>query len=100
MLESGVGCEDGVVGLDDGVGHRRRRVYGELELGLLAIVGREALENEGTEAGTSSTTERVEDKEALETRAVVCQTTDFVHYGINQLLADGVVATSICSREL
>ena len=90
-----MGGKDGVVGLDDGVGHRRRGVYGELELGLLAIVGRETLEDEGTETRTSSTTEGVEDEEALETRAVVGNVADLVEDLVNELLADGVVTTSI-----
>ena len=95
MLQGGVGCEDRVVRLDDGVGHRGGGVHAELQFRLLAVVGREAFENEGTEAGTSSTAERVEHEEALETIAVVRQTTNLVHDDINLLLANGVVATSV-----
>ena len=96
MLEGGVGGQDGVVWLNDGVRHRWRGVYRELELRLLAIGRRETLQNEGTETGASSTTERVEDEEALKTRAVVRQATDLVHDGVDELLADGVVSASIC----
>ena len=96
VLESGVSRQDGVVGLDDGVGHRRRGVYGELELGLLAVVGGETLENERTETGTSSTTERVEDEEALKTIAVVCKAADLVHHGVDHLLTHSVVTTGVC----
>jgi hypothetical protein len=71
VLEGGVGGEDRVVGLDNGGGDLGRRVDTELELALLAVVDREALHEEGTETGTGTTTEGVEDEEALETRAVV-----------------------------
>ena len=94
MLERRVRGENRVVRLDDRGAELRRGVHAELELGLLAVVGGEAFENEGTEAGTSSTAERVEHEEALETIAVVRQTTNLVHDDINLLLANGVVARS------
>lgn len=96
MLKSGVGGQNGVVRLDDGVGHRRGRVNAKLELRLLAVVVGETLHEEGTETRTGSTTEGVEDEEALQARAVVSQTTDLVHDGVDELLADGVVTASIC----
>lgn len=70
VFEGGVGGEDRVVGLDDGGRDLRGRVDRELELGLLAIVHRQTLEQEGTETGTSTTTERVEDKEACDLEAM------------------------------
>lgn len=97
VLESGVSRQDGVVGFNDGVSHRRRGVHAELELGLLAIVRRQTLENESTEAGASSTTERVEDEEALEAVTVVCKTADLVHDGVDHLFAHGVVPTGVCT---
>lgn len=90
-----MGGEDGVVRLDNRVRGLRGGVDGELKLGLLAVVGGETLEQERTETRAGSTTERVEDEEALETRAVVSQTADLVHHNVNLLLADGVVATRI-----
>ena len=95
VLKSRVGRQNGVVGLDDRAGQLRRGVHAELELGLLAVVGGEALEEEGTETRASATTEGVEDEEALEARAVVCQTADLVHRRVDELLADGVVTTGI-----
>ena len=95
VLQGGVSRQNGIVWLNDGVGHRRGRVNAELELRLLAIVGGKTLENEGTETRTSSTTERVENKEALETIAVVGQPADLVHDKVNLFLADGVVTTSV-----
>lgn len=71
MLDGAVGGQDGVVGLDNGSGHTRRGVYSELELGLLAVLGRELLQESSTEARSSPTAERVEDQEALQRCAVV-----------------------------
>ena len=96
MLKGGMGRENRVVRLNDRVRHGWCRVHAELELRLLAIVGRQTLKNESTETGTSSATKRVEDKEALKAIAVVCKATDLIHDGVNHFLSDGVVATSIC----
>lgn len=95
MLEGGVGGEDRVVRLNDRGGSLGSRVDAELELGLLAIVDREALHEESTETGTGTTTERVENEETLETAAVVGNASDLVEDLVDQLLADGVVTTSV-----
>ena len=100
VLKSGVGGEDRVVGLDNRGGDLRSRVDAELELALLAVVDREALHEESTETGTGTTTERVEDEEALETGAVVCDSSDLVENLVDQLLSDGVVATSVVVRRV
>ena len=55
VLEEGVGGEHGVVGLDDRGGHLGGGVDGETELGLLAVVDGEALEEERAEAGAGTT---------------------------------------------
>lgn len=72
VLDRAVGGQDGVVGLNDGGRHPRGRVDGELQLALLPIVGRQALEEERAETRTGTAAERVEDEEALEGVAVVC----------------------------
>ena len=95
MFQGGVGGQNGVVGLDNRVGQGRRGIHAEFKLGLLAIVGGEALKDEGTKSGTSSATERMEDEEALETRAVVCEPANLVHDEVDLLLANRVVATGI-----
>ena len=71
VLQGGVGGEDGVVGLDDGGRDLGRRVDGELELRLFAVVDGEALHEQGGEAGAGAAAERVEDQEALETSALI-----------------------------
>merc|ERR1719329_696032 len=93
VLEQGVRAEDGVVRLDDSGGDLRRRVDGEAELGLLAVVDRQALEEQRGEARASATTRGVEAEEALEASAVVCELADAVEDQVNNLLTDGVVAT-------
>lgn len=95
VLKGGVGGEDGVVGLDDGGGDLRSRVDAELELALLAVVDGQTLHEESTETRAGTTTEGVEDEETLETRAVVGDVADLVEDLVNELLADGVVATSV-----
>jgi len=104
-----VSGQDSVVGLNHGRGDTGSRVDGELELGLLAVVGGQALEQESAEARAGAAAERVEDQEALEGVAVVClrqltshvfmqhtgNTTDAINDIVNKLLANGVVATGI-----
>jgi len=95
VLEESVGREDRVVGLDDRGGDLGRGVDAEVELGLLAVVSREALEEERAEARASTTTNRVEDEEALETVALVSELANAIQGGIEEVLADGVVAASV-----
>merc|ERR1711934_1303046 len=73
----------------------RGRVDGESELGLAAVVDGEALEEEGAEAGAGAAANSVEDEEALEAGAVVGELADAVEDEVNDLLADGVVATGV-----
>lgn len=93
VLEESVGGEDGVVGLNDGGGELRRGVDGEGKLGLLAVEGGEVLEEERTETGTGTSTDGVEDEEALEGVAGIGGLTDSVEDEVDDLLADGVATT-------
>ena len=95
VLQGGVGGQDGVVGLYYGRGHLRGGVDGELQLGLLAIIHRETLHQQGSEAGASSSSEGVEDEESLESSAHVRQLPDSVEDEVHDLLADGVVAPGV-----
>jgi hypothetical protein len=71
VLDGAVGREHSVVGLDNGSRDARSGIHGKLELALLAVVRRETLEKERTKARSCTATERVEDEETLEGRAVV-----------------------------
>merc|ERR1712061_146188 len=93
VLKEGVSGEHGVVGLNDGGGDLGRGVHGEAELGLLAVVDGESLEEERAETRAGTTTDGVEDEEALETSALISELSDTVEAEVNNFLTDGVVTT-------
>lgn len=98
VLQSGVSGKNGVVGLNNRGGDLGGRVDAELELALLAVVDGQALHEQSTETGAGTTTKGVEDKETLQTSAVIGNAADLVKNLVNELLADGVVATSVVVR--
>jgi len=93
MLEKRMGREDGVVWLDNSGGNLGRWVDGETEFGFLAVIDRESLEEERSKTGSGTTTDGVEDQEALETSALIGKLSDAVEAEINDLLTNGVVTT-------
>jgi hypothetical protein len=95
VLEGSVGGQDSVVRFDYRVTEPGGGINAELEFRLLPVISGKALEQESTETGTSSTTERVEDEETLETSAVIGQTPDLVHNWVDLFFADGIMATSV-----
>merc|ERR1719440_1741546 len=95
VLQEGVGSQDSVVRLDHSGGDLRGRVDAEAELGLLAVVDGQALQEEGAEAGTGTSTDGVEHHEALEASALVCELAKAVESEVDDLLTDGVVAASV-----
>merc|ERR1719504_23213 len=95
VLHERVRREHRVVRLDHRGRHLVRRVDGEGQLGLAAIVDRKALEEEGAQAGAGAATNRVEEEEALQAGAVVRELADAVEHQVDDLLADGVVAASV-----
>ena len=92
--------QDGVVGLNHRGGIGRSRVDTEFQLGLFAVVNRQSLHQQGAESRTRAATKGVEDQEALQTGAIVRNTTDFVEHLINHLLSNGVVATGVVVRSI
>merc|ERR1719408_561636 len=95
VLQEGVGGEHGVVRLHDGGGHLRGGVAAEGELGLLAVVDGETLQEEGAEARAGTSTDGVEHHEALETSALVGELAKTVEGEVHDLLTHGVVATGV-----
>lgn len=114
VLNGAVGGKNCVVRLNNSGRNPRSWVDSKFELGLLAVVGGEALEKKRTESRTSSTTERVEDQETLKGRAVVlCKVsvfhpkclysivathqnaTNLIQSAIQDLLSDGVVTSGV-----
>ena len=98
VLERGVGGEDGVVRLHNRRGDLWGRVDTELQLALLAVVDGETLHQQSTETRSGTSTEAVEDEEALQARAVVRNTPNLVEHLVDELFADGVVAASVVVR--
>ena len=95
VLQEGVGREDGVVGLNDGSRNLGRRVDAEVQLRLLGIIDRQALQKERAETRSSSSSNGVEDHESLQTLALISELADALQNGLNLLLSDGVVSTSV-----
>jgi hypothetical protein len=95
VLKKRVGRKNRVVRLNNSGGHLRRRVDGETELGLLAVVDGETLEEKGSETRSSSTSNSVEDKETLKTGAVIGKLSEAIECKVNNLLSDGVVTTGV-----
>jgi len=93
VLEERVGGEDGVVRLNDGSGDLRGREDGETELGFLTIIDGKSLEKEGSETGTGSSTDGVEDKETLETCALIRELSDSIKAEINDFFTNGVMSS-------
>ena len=71
VLNGAMCGQNSVVRLDDRGRDARRRVNGKLQLALLAVVGGQTLQQQGTESRSSATAERVENKETLKGRAVI-----------------------------
>jgi hypothetical protein len=95
VLKGGVAGQDGVVWLNNSGGDLRSGVDSKFKLGLLAVVDGKTLHEEGGETRTGTTTEGVEDEEALETSALVSKLADAVKDDVNKLLTDGVVTTGV-----
>jgi len=93
VLKEGVSGEDRVVWLNNGGGDLWGWVHSESELGLLSVINGESLEEEGTESGSGTSTDSVEDEESLESSTLVSELSDSVEAEIDDLLSDGVVTS-------
>ena len=100
VLQEGVGGQHGVVGFNNRGGDLGGGVDREPELGLLAVVDGQALQEEGAETGAGTTADSVEDHEALEAGAVVRELADAVEAQVHDFLADGVVTTREVVRRI
>ena len=100
MLQRGVRRQHRVVGLN----HRRRdlgrRVNGKLQLGLLSVIHRKPLHQQGGEAGSGATTEGMEDEESLEAGALIGALAEAVEDNVDDLLTDGVMTASVVVRRI
>jgi hypothetical protein len=95
VLQSGMGSEDRVVRLNNSSCDLGRWVDGKFKLGFLSVVNRKSLQEERSESRSGTSTERMEDKESLESSTLVSQLSDSIQAKIYDLLSDGVVTTSV-----
>ena len=86
MFQERVSGEDTVVRLNNRCRDLWRWVNSETKLGLFPIVHRKSLKEKRSETRSGSSTNSVEDKEALETSAVISKLSDTVQTEINNLL--------------
>mmetsp|Transcript_26422 Transcript_26422/g.79629 ORF Transcript_26422/g.79629 Transcript_26422/m.79629 type:complete len:322 (-) Transcript_26422:53-1018(-) len=100
VLEEAVDAQHGVVRLDNRSGHLGASPSREAQLGLFPIVHREALKHQAAKARAGAAAARVEDHEALQARAIVRKLPDAVQDQIDNLLANGVVATREIVRRI
>jgi len=93
MLEKRMSGEDGVVWLNNGGGDLWGWVDGETKLGFLTIIDGKSFEKEGSETGTGSSTDGVEDEETLETSTLIGKLSDSIEAEIDDFLTNGVMSS-------
>jgi hypothetical protein len=93
MFQQRVSGKDTVIRFNNGSRNLRRRVHGETQLGLFAVINGKSFQQERTETGSSSSTNGVEDHESLKTGTVVSQLSDSVKAEINDFFTNGVVTS-------
>lgn len=72
VVHGGVGGEQRVIWLHHGGGDLGRWIDGKVQLALLAVIGGQALHQQGCESRTSTTAQRVEDEESLQAVTLLC----------------------------
>ena len=95
MFQSRMGSQNGIVWLDNGSGDLRGRVNSKFKFSFLSIINRESFHQKRGKTGTSSTAERVENQETLESGTIVGEFSDSVKDIVNELFANSVVTSSI-----
>jgi len=95
VLKERVSRKNSVVRLNNSSGYLWRWSDGEAHLSLSAEVNSKTFKKERSKTGSSTSSSGMEDKETLESGAVVTHLADLVHYRINDVLADSVVTTSV-----
>jgi len=95
VLQGGVGGEDGVVWLNDSGGDLWGWVDGELQFGFFAVVNGQSFHQQGSETGSGTTTEGVEDEETLKTGTLVGKLSDSIEDQVDDFFTDGVVTSGV-----
>jgi len=100
VLQERVGRQDGVVRLNNGGGDLGRGVDAEVQLRLLGVVNRQTLQKQRAETRSSSSADRVEDHETLQTFALISELADSLQNDVDLLLSNSVVTTSVVVRSI
>jgi hypothetical protein len=95
VLKKGMSREYSIVRLYNSGGNLGRGSDGETHLGLTAEVNSKTLKKKRSKTGSGSSSGGVEDKESLKSGTVVTHLTDLVYDGVDDILSDGVVTTSV-----
>jgi hypothetical protein len=93
VLEEGMGGENGVVWFDNSGGDLWGWVDGESELGFLTVIDGESLEKKGSESGTGSSSNGVEDEESLESSTLIGELSDSIEAEIDDFFTNGVMSS-------
>merc|ERR1719183_3348491 len=93
VLEERVHAKYRIVRLHARRGDLRAAPDREGDLGLLAVVDGEALEEQAAKAGAGAAAAGIKDHEALQAGAVVRELAEAVEDEVNDLLTDGVMST-------
>ena len=93
MFKHTVRRQDVVVWLDNSGGDLWGWVDGESELGFFTVIDGKSLEEKGSESGTGSSTDGVEDEETLESSALIGKLSDSVEAEINDFFTNGVMSS-------
>jgi hypothetical protein len=93
VFQQRVSGQDGVVRFNHGGGDLGGRVNGETEFGLLAVIDGESFQQEGSQSGSSSSSDGVEDHKSLETGTVIGELSDSVEAEVNDFLTNGVMSS-------
>jgi hypothetical protein len=93
VLQEGVGGQDGVVGFNNGGGDLGTGVDGETKFGFLSVVDGKSLKEKGSESGSGSSSDGLEDQESLESGTVVSELSDSVEAEIDAFSSNGVVTS-------
>jgi len=93
VLKKRVSGENGVVRLNNSGGDLGRGVDGESELGFLSVIDGKSFKKERSESRSSSSSNRVEDKESLKSGTVISELSDSVKTEIDDFLSDGVMSS-------
>jgi hypothetical protein len=93
VLEEGVSGEHGVVWLNNGGGDLWGWVDGEPKLGFLTVIDGKSLEEKGSESGTSSSSDSVEDEETLESSALIGELSDSIESFIDDFFTNRVMSS-------